>query len=71
MTNLMRAVRMALKYKYSLLASLVCSVLVAVFWGANITAVYPFVKIVFQGQTLHDWIDGEIAVVASDLDLAR
>ena len=26
-------------------------------------------KIVFQGQTLHDWIDGEIAVVATDLDL--
>ena len=33
MNNLMRAVRMALKYKYSLLASLLCSVLVAVFWA--------------------------------------
>ncbi len=68
MSNLARAIRMALKYKYSLLASIVCSAPVAVFWAANITAVYPFVKIVFQGQTLHEWVAGEIQRAAANLE---
>ncbi len=68
MNNLTRAIRMALKYKYSLMASIACSALVAVFWGANITTVYPFVKIVFQGQTLQQWVDGEIGTVTAELE---
>ena len=63
MKNLMRGLRMALKYKYSIAASILCSAMVAVLWGANITAVYPFVQIVFQGKTVHDWVDEEIAKV--------
>lgn len=59
----MRAVRMARKYKYSLAASILCSAMVAVLWGANITAVYPFVQIVFQDKTVHDWVDSEIEKV--------
>ena len=54
---------MALKYKYSITASILCSAMVAVLWGANITAVYPFVQIVFQGKTVHDWVDEEITKV--------
>lgn len=69
MNNLMRAIGMALKYKYSLGASILCSAMVAVFWGANITAVYPFVQIVFQGKTLHDWVDGELNETQTQIDL--
>ena len=42
--------------------------MVAVFWGANITAVYPFVEVVFQGKTLHDWIDQQIEKVEKDIE---
>ncbi len=42
--------------------------MVAVFWGANITAVYPFVQIVFQGQTLQDWADTQIESTREALD---
>ena len=69
MNNLMRAIRLALRYKYSLIASITCSAMVAIFWGANITAVYPFVQIVFQDQTLHTWVDKEIET--SRLELAK
>ncbi|MCP4191245.1 MAG: ABC transporter ATP-binding protein [Planctomycetaceae bacterium] len=65
----MRAIRLALRYKYSLIASITCSAMVAIFWGANITAVYPFVQIVFQDQTLHTWVDKEIET--SRLELAK
>jgi ATP-binding cassette subfamily B protein/subfamily B ATP-binding cassette protein MsbA len=67
MSNLAQAIRVSLRYKYSLAASIVCSAMVAVFWGANITAVYPFVEVVFQGKTLHDWVDEQI-VSATEAD---
>jgi ATP-binding cassette subfamily B protein/subfamily B ATP-binding cassette protein MsbA len=70
MNNLFQAIRMALKYKYSLIASIACSAMVALFWGANITAVYPFVQVVFQGETLHDWIDDQMASVRQEIAAA-
>ena len=59
MKNLGRALRMTLKYRFSLLASFVCSLLVAVLWSANLGAVYPFVEVVLTGHSLHDWVDQE------------
>jgi ATP-binding cassette, subfamily B, bacterial MsbA len=55
MKNLLRALRMTLKYRWSLLTSFVCSVLVAVLWSMNLGAVYPFIEIVMQGRSFHDW----------------
>ena len=57
MKNLNRALWMTLKYRWSLIGSFLCCLLVAVLWGANLGAVYPFVEIVLKGDTLHQWID--------------
>jgi ATP-binding cassette subfamily B protein/subfamily B ATP-binding cassette protein MsbA len=57
MKNLRRALKMTLKYKWSMLGSFVCSLLVAVLWGANMGSVYPFIELVMQKKTLHDWVD--------------
>ena len=57
MKNLYRALWMTLKYRWSLIGSFVCCLFVAVLWGANLGAVYPFVEIVLKGDTLHEWID--------------
>ena len=57
----MRALRMAFKYKVSLIGSMVCCVLVAALWGANISALYPFVEVVFKGESLHEWVDDRVA----------
>ncbi|MEL7496864.1 MAG: ABC transporter ATP-binding protein [Planctomycetota bacterium] len=59
MKNLTRALRMTLKYKWSLIASFTCSIFVALLWSANLGAVYPFVEIVLKGKSLHDWVDDE------------
>ena len=50
---------MALQYKWSLVASFICSVLVALLWSANLGAVYPFVEVVLENKSLHDWVDDE------------
>ena len=57
MKNLLRSIRMAFKYRWSLIGAIACSFLVAITWGANIGAVYPFVEVVFEGQSLQDWVD--------------
>ncbi len=60
MRNFSRILRLALQYRFTLLTSLVCAFGVAFFWGANIGAIYPFVKVAFQGQSLQNWIEEEI-----------
>jgi ATP-binding cassette subfamily B protein/subfamily B ATP-binding cassette protein MsbA len=60
MKNFGRVLRLALRYRVTVAASVVSALVVAFFWGANITAVYPFVKVVFQGQSLQQWVDDSI-----------
>jgi subfamily B ATP-binding cassette protein MsbA len=60
MREFSRILRLALQYRFTLVASLVCALGVAVLWGMNIGTVYPFVKVAFQGDSLQNWIDEEI-----------
>ena len=48
---------MTLKYRWSLVGSFICCLCVAVLWGANLGAVYPFVEIVLHDKSLHEWVD--------------
>lgn len=57
----LRALKMALKYKWSLVTAIFCSLMVAILWGANIGAVYPFVEVVFERNSLHDWVDNQVS----------
>jgi ATP-binding cassette subfamily B protein/subfamily B ATP-binding cassette protein MsbA len=59
MKNLFRALRMTLKYRWSLITSFVCSVLVALLWSLNLGAVYPFVEIIMHGHSVHDWANNQ------------
>ncbi len=55
-----RAVGLAARNRGTLLGVLLSSLFVGVLWGANIGVVYPFVEVVFKGQSLQQWIDSEI-----------
>ena len=71
MKNLGRALRMALKYRWSLCGSFVCSIMVALFWGANLGAVYPFVEVVLNdGKTIHQWAEHRITRAETDIQAA-
>jgi ATP-binding cassette subfamily B protein/subfamily B ATP-binding cassette protein MsbA len=60
MKSFSRAVRIALRYRWTLVGAFVCSLLVGLLWGGNIGAVYPFVEIVSQNQSLRGWVDRQI-----------
>ncbi len=58
--NLGRALKMAMRYKVSLIMSIFCSLGVALLWGSNIGAVYPLVEVVLAGKSLHQWVDEQV-----------
>lgn len=58
--NLGRALKMAMRYKLSLILSVFCSLGVALLWGSNIGAVYPLVEVVLAGKSLHQWVDEQV-----------
>jgi subfamily B ATP-binding cassette protein MsbA len=60
MRNFLRAFRLIYQYPATLAASVACSLLVAVLWGGNITALFPMVEITFQGRSLQQWVECEI-----------
>jgi len=60
MNNFLRSVRLSLRFRWTILGIAISSVLVAFFWGANVTAVYPFVEAVFRGDSMPQWVDHQI-----------
>lgn len=61
MTNFYRALRLALRHRWTFGLAVISAGVVAVLWGANIGTVYPFVEVVFQDQSLVEWADRGIA----------
>ncbi len=61
MKNLGRAIRRALRQRLTIVGIILSSLVVAVFWGANFGAVYPFVEAVMHRKSLHDWATDRIA----------
>jgi ATP-binding cassette subfamily B protein/subfamily B ATP-binding cassette protein MsbA len=61
MKNFNRVLRMALRYRWTFVGAILSALAVAVLWGANIGAVYPFVKVVLEGESIQGWTKGEIA----------
>jgi len=60
MRNFLRAVRLALKYRFTLLGIVCSSLMVGLLWGGSISTVYPFVEVVFRGDSMHEWVDDRI-----------
>src|SRR5258708_135760 len=76
MVSFKRALRYTWPYRGRLALSLGSGVIVAVLWGANISAVYPLLTVLLKGQTLVDWVDERIAadeagVVAVEKNVAE
>src|SRR4051794_8626026 len=61
MGNFARVVRLALRYRTTVAASFICSLVVAVLWGGNIGFLYPLVEVVGNNQSLGKWADTSIA----------
>ncbi|HEX5445592.1 MAG TPA: ABC transporter ATP-binding protein [Pirellulales bacterium] len=60
MGNFARVVRLSLRYYWTVAASVICSLVVAVLWGGNIGFLYPIVEVVGMQQSLGQWVNASI-----------
>ena len=60
MKNLTQAIRLSLKYKWSILGSVVSSLIIAFLFCISISALFPVIKIVLEGETASIWIAKEV-----------
>jgi ATP-binding cassette subfamily B protein/subfamily B ATP-binding cassette protein MsbA len=60
MRNFLRTLKHSWPYRYRLLASVFCALLVAVLWSLNLSAIYPVLKILSTEKNLQQWVDEEI-----------
>src|SRR5690606_30714798 len=60
MKNFARALRLSLRHRLTIIASIACALAVALLWGGNISVIYPVVEVVFKGQSLPEWVDEQI-----------
>jgi subfamily B ATP-binding cassette protein MsbA len=68
MHNFRRALKIALRHRVNVTACLLTSIVIAVLWGGNLTAVFPVVDVIMNDQSLPAWIDDKIA--ESDREVA-
>jgi ATP-binding cassette subfamily B protein/subfamily B ATP-binding cassette protein MsbA len=57
MKNFVRALRHAGPYYHRFVISILCALLAAILWGLNFTSIYPVLKLLHTGQSLHQWVD--------------
>ena len=67
MSNFFRVVCLSLRYRVTVVAAVLCALAIGVLWGGNIGTVFPFVEVVFRGQSLGEWVDGEIQKSANKI----
>ncbi|MCU0703941.1 MAG: ABC transporter ATP-binding protein/permease [Fimbriiglobus sp.] len=60
MRNFLRVLRLSWAYRSRLVLAAVAAVLAALCWSLNISAAFPILKVLIQGQNLHEWVDKEI-----------
>ena len=68
MKNYFRAVRLSLRYRWNLAGILATSLLVAILWGANIGAVYPFMQVILNGGSIKAMLNDKADDIVASLD---
>lgn len=70
MGNFARTLRLALRYRWTVVGAVCCAMIVAVLWGGNIGTLYPVVEVVFKGKRLDVWVADEVKSAQEDVDHA-
>src|SRR5688500_11661366 len=75
MNNFYRVIALSFRHKFTVAASLVCSLAVAVLRGGNITAIFPIVDIIMLNKSIPQYLDEttveleqQIATLTSDVE---
>lgn len=51
--------------------SVICAIIVSAFWALNLSIAFPVVKVLFQNDSLHAYVDTEIAAMEESLRSAN
>lgn len=62
MKDFVRVLRIACRQRLALAGVVISSLIIAAFWGLNISAVYPLVEVVFKGESLSGYAAQRIAL---------
>ena len=71
MNHFVRVLRISARRRWAMSGVLFTSLLIAVLWGANISTLYPMVEVVFNGDSIADYVQKRMdtaQVALSDLD---
>jgi ATP-binding cassette, subfamily B, bacterial MsbA len=68
MRHFLRIIKTSWPYRYRLLASVLCALMVAALWSASLSAIYPVLKILSTDKNLQQWVDEEIENNQRQLD---
>lgn len=68
MKNFVRVLRLSLRYRMKIVLAMASALGVAVLWGGNIGAIYPFVEIASKGDSLQTWVRDKITESRSAAD---
>jgi ATP-binding cassette, subfamily B, bacterial MsbA len=68
MRQFLRVLKYSWPYRFRLLGSTVCALVVAALWSLNLSAIYPVLNILQTGKNLQQWVDGEIEDYQRKLD---
>ncbi|MEC9001745.1 MAG: ABC transporter transmembrane domain-containing protein, partial [Planctomycetota bacterium] len=71
MKNFLRAVRLTLRYRWTVFFAIFCSLGVALLWSANIGTVYPIIEVVFQNKSVPQWADEEVQQLQETVRISR
>ena len=69
MNNFSPRLKIAFAHRVNVVGCVLTSLVVAVLWGGNLTAVFPVVDVIMNDQSLPQWIDQKIA--ESDREVAE
>jgi ATP-binding cassette subfamily B protein/subfamily B ATP-binding cassette protein MsbA len=61
MHGFFRVFKLALRFRFTIVGVVSTALLLGIMWGANISVVYPFIKVMVYGKTMQEWIRDEIA----------
>lgn len=64
MRNFLRVLQLTLRRRVTFALTITCSLVVALFWGANLGLVKPIVDITFSGKSPHAWADSQVLEAA-------
>ena len=56
-----------LRYRKLVVLSVLCALIVSAFWALNLSIAFPVVKVLFQNDSLHEFVDSEIAIRQSSI----